>query len=326
MPTKLFENPPIYCIDIPLPNNPLRNLNCYVLKSEGETLIVDTGFRLPECEQALLAGLKELEVDFSKASLFITHFHADHCGLVETMLKYGCKVYMGELDYELLCVSINAKRLISDFKQEGYPPGELQKQLEVNPAHVYAPFCVFPVEEVEEGYTLKIGSCALTTIATPGHTPGHLCLYLAEHEVMFTGDHVLFGISPNISVFPRFDNPLKEYLASLDKISRYPVKLALTSHRAIGTSITERIEEIKEHHQERLDFAHDLIRQFPNLTAYELASRFKWKMRGKGWDDFPIQQKWFAVGETLAHLNWLLYDGQIEKWLDGNSYRYRLTE
>jgi len=281
---------------------------------------------MPECSEALLSGLKELNVVFSKTTLFLTHFHADHCGLVETLIDVGCRVYMGSLDYDLLCTAVDGKKLLSDFREEGYPQEELEKQLEVNPAHVYAPSCIFPVTEVGEGFTLNIGGLVLTTIATPGHTPGHLCLYLAEYETMFLADHVLFDISPNISVFPGADNPLKDYLESLDKICRYPIKLALTAHRSTGTDITERVEVIKEHHYERLAIADDVVRRFPNSTAYEIASHFNWKMRGNGWDDFPIQQKWFAVGETLAHLNWLLFDGQIEKWKDGKDYRYRLAQ
>ena len=72
---KLYHNPDIYRIYVPLPDNPLKYLNCYVLVSDGETLIIDTGFNRPECKQALFDGLDELQVDFAHTKLF------DHKGL-----------------------------------------------------------------------------------------------------------------------------------------------------------------------------------------------------------------------------------------------------
>lgn len=51
--TKVYNEPRIFQIDVPLPDNPLRNLNCYVVQDGGETLIIDTGFNRPECREAL---------------------------------------------------------------------------------------------------------------------------------------------------------------------------------------------------------------------------------------------------------------------------------
>ena len=63
---KIYDEPCVFQIDVPLPNNPLRNLNCYIIQDSGETLILDTGFNRPECEEALLAGLQELDADWEK--------------------------------------------------------------------------------------------------------------------------------------------------------------------------------------------------------------------------------------------------------------------
>lgn len=67
---QLYHNPDIYRIYVPLPDNPLKYLNCYVLISDGETLIIDTGFNRPECKQALFDGLDELQVDFAHTKAF----------------------------------------------------------------------------------------------------------------------------------------------------------------------------------------------------------------------------------------------------------------
>ena len=48
--TKVAEN--IYRKTVPLPNNPLRDINAYIITGE-KNLLIDTGFNRPECEEAL---------------------------------------------------------------------------------------------------------------------------------------------------------------------------------------------------------------------------------------------------------------------------------
>lgn len=49
--------PNIYCNRIPLPKNPLKSLNSYIIKSPERNLIIDTGFNQPECEAAFSDGV-----------------------------------------------------------------------------------------------------------------------------------------------------------------------------------------------------------------------------------------------------------------------------
>ncbi|HJE92968.1 MAG TPA: MBL fold metallo-hydrolase, partial [Anaerotignum lactatifermentans] len=101
--TKIYENPAVYRVDVPLPDNPLKNLNCYVIQDSGETLIIDTGFNRKECLDALLEGLAELDADWEKTNLFLTHLHADHTGLAPTLMKdKPGKMYMSRVDYAVL--------------------------------------------------------------------------------------------------------------------------------------------------------------------------------------------------------------------------------
>ena len=71
----------VYTFKITLPENPLRSLNCYVILGEkgGRNLIIDTGFRRPECQRALEKGMEELDIDPAVTDVFITHSHSDHC-------------------------------------------------------------------------------------------------------------------------------------------------------------------------------------------------------------------------------------------------------
>ena len=70
---QIHKNPDIYTIPVVLPNNPLKNLNCYIIKTPEENLVIDTGFNQPECLNALSEGLKELDIDMNRTTLFLTH-------------------------------------------------------------------------------------------------------------------------------------------------------------------------------------------------------------------------------------------------------------
>src|SRR4030042_3652754 len=88
----------LYKIEIPLPNNPLRALNSYVIRDPERDLIVDTGFNREECMTAMQAGLKELEVDLRKADFYITNLHADHIGLLANLATDTSTIYFNEPD------------------------------------------------------------------------------------------------------------------------------------------------------------------------------------------------------------------------------------
>ena len=53
--------------------------------------------------------------------------------------------------------------------------------------------------------TIASGIFNLKVIWTPGHSPGHICLYEPVHKILFSGDHVLPVITPNISLTPHSD-------------------------------------------------------------------------------------------------------------------------
>ena len=103
----------IYTIPVPLPNNPLRSLNSYVIKGEDRNLLIDTGFRLEACRQALTEGLAELDVDMSVTDIFLTHMHADHTGLAVDLASESSRLYISRED---------GRRLIRGPRAGSAPP------------------------------------------------------------------------------------------------------------------------------------------------------------------------------------------------------------
>ena len=166
---------------------------------------------------------------------------------------------------------------------------------------------------------LCYGGYELRCLATPGHTPGHLCLFDEKRKLIFLGDHVLFDISPNICAWNGVPDSLGDYLRSLELMKSLDIETALPAHRARGElTLSERAQQLIEHHRLRLNEAERLVHEHPGITAYELAGLMTWRIRAKNWADFPPSQKGFAFGETLAHLDTLLASGAIERLFGEN--------
>ena len=327
MVTKLWDVPEVYCINVPLPDNPLRNLNSYVIRTPECGLVIDTGFNRPECRDALWAGIEELKLDLSKTRLFLTHFHSDHIGLVWDFVERGVPVYMGRADYEYHR-RLRAGGLLAMEKRfiaEGFPEEEMARQSSENQSRKFAPRPGFPVNELEEGDTIPMGELDVRAIYTPGHTPGNMILYLPRSELLFSGDHILFDITPNISAWPQIANPLSDYIASLQKVRALPICAAFPAHRAAGSDVRQRIDQIIEHHRQRLDEIYQTCVAHPGSTGYDIAGQIKWSARGLGWGEFPPHQRWFAMGETLAHLHYLEEKGRLLRVTKGTMIRYYPT-
>lgn len=312
---KIYSHPDIYRIEVPLPNNPLRYLNSYVLRGSSRFLVIDTGFNRPECREALFSGLAELDVDLSRTDLFLSHLHADHTGLVGEFVSAGASVYMNHIDYQYLVDSADGStwKFAEDlFMSEGMPAEDIKWQFS-NQARKFSPKADFSIHPVADGQIVRLADEDFHIIHTPGHTKGLCCLWLLEAGVLFSSDHVLFDITPNIQIWPNMQDSLERYLESLDKVRSLPVKLVLPGHRKESKELAARIDTIKKHHVIRLAELERAAAEHPGSTAFALAPCLTWSMRGKKWAEFPPTQKWFAMGETLAHIEYLLHHGRLRR-------------
>lgn len=158
------------------------------------------------------------------------------------------------------------------------------------------------------------------------HIVSPTCLYLKQEKLFFSGDHVLFDITPNISVWYQVPNSLADYLDSLQKVRKLSVTQTFPAHREWIGDLYQRVDQITSHHQARLTEILTAVADYPDSTAYDTAGRITWSARGRAWIDFPPNQRWFAVGETLAHLKWLLDHGYVAKKEDGRYHTVTAPE
>jgi glyoxylase-like metal-dependent hydrolase (beta-lactamase superfamily II) len=135
-------------------------------------------------------------------------------------------------------------------------------------------------------------------------------LYEPDKKILVAGDHILIDITPNIQCWSDDQNPLQDYLASLDKVNDMEIDLVLPGHRRLITDHKKRIAELKEQHERRLREVLSILGGDPR-TAFEVASRMTWDLDCDSWEEFPRAQKWFATGEAIAHLRYLEKQGSI---------------
>jgi len=167
---------------------------------------------------------------------------------------------------------------------------------------------VEPDTLLEGAERLPVDESELEVVWTPGHSPGHCCFYWPARRVLFSGDHLLPKISPNIGLHPQSGaDPLDDYLGSLDRIRPLEVNLVLPAHGDPFGDHRERIAAIMRHHDERKTALVDLARD---------GAKSGWQLAGglfRGVMDRNVFQQRLALQETLAHCQSLAVEGRLRK-------------
>ena len=305
--------PNIYRHEIPLPKNPLKALSCYIIKSEEKNLIIDLGFNKQECQDSLEEALKELEIDLAKTEVIITHLHSDHCGLAAEMYKKGVKIIAGRKEREYLYKmadnsyweSLESYKVLFGF-------GKDFMSFERHPGYRYSYRETIEIDPLDEGDIIEIAGYKFEVIDLPGHTPGQIGLYEKDHKILFSGDHVLDDITPNVAFWNYEEDMLAIYFESLRRVQAMDVKKIFTSHRNSDFNHRERIDELIGHHLLRLEEILEILIGGPYNIEY-VASKMEWDIVTESWDTFPKPQKWFAAKEAMSHLEHLVHTGKVER-------------
>ncbi len=314
--------PGIYQFKVPIPDNPLGNTNTYLVRGDGENLLIDTGWNGEEAFQALKRQLNEIGINFTDITrIVVTHAHGDHYGLTGRLKQVSpATISLHYLDKEFLAPRFkNREEFIRQTEQwlkiNGVPASELSASWTAFGSGGRLGLPAPPDNTLNDEDTVTIGSFNLKVIWTPGHSPGHICLYEPDQKILFSGDHVLPVITPNVSLQPHSDNnPLGSFLNSLNKVKQLDTRLVLPAHEHIFTDLPARVDEIVQHHRHRNSEILETIKSAPK-TAYQISTVITWmpELGGVRFRDLAPWDKRMAVSETLAHLEALRGDGIVAK-------------
>jgi glyoxylase-like metal-dependent hydrolase (beta-lactamase superfamily II) len=325
VPTEVLSG--LYQLRVPIPNNPLGWVLPYLIRGDDGYTLIDSGWNTPEAFAALEDELHALRLTFADIKrLIVTHVHPDHYGLAGRIKEVcGARIITHQRERDFIRSRYREpeqllQRMTAWLTEHGVPREEVQAlQSAAMPVRGYV-VAVEPDDVVWGGELLDFGLYKFEVLWTPGHSPGHICFYDRTQRIILTGDHVLPTITPNVGLHPQqMGNPLGDYLASLQRLEPLEVDDVLPAHEHSFKGLQARLREITQHHHERLNEMLAIIGD-ERKTGYQVASTVVWTIGT--FDTFSPWLRRAAISETLAHLEYAVYEGRLRVMREGGVTLY----
>lgn len=319
--------PGIYQVHVPMPGNPLHNLNSYFVLGPEKTTVIDVGLNHPDCEAALDQALHELGRSWDTVEIVLTHSHPDHTGNLDRIWRPWMRIYANMHSFQEVKNLLDMQSTVyNPLLHHLVNPEVWDKDVQARDASVYQISNeLLPLRNepqllyLEDGDIYRNGDFYFRVIATPGHDDWHICLYEPTRKVLISGDHVLERITPTIMSWMPAYNALAEFMNSLDKVRDLDVDLILPGHGDAFAGVAERVDYVKAHHRARLEELYQLVLD-GHTSVIDIARSAKW--RHPDWDSWSLDQKFYSMGETLAHLVYLVNKGDLIMTCTNNKRRF----
>jgi len=317
--------PGIFWARMPLPFA-LDHVNLWLIADGADWVVVDCGYATEESRSAWEHILDRGLAGRPVTRLIVTHCHPDHIGLCAWLGgQFGLVPHLTKAEFLLAHAAYHGiggterARLMGLSERHGLA-GERLAAMGFDEEHYRRGVAALPnaFHRIKHGDELLIGDRRWRVIVGYGHAPEHAALYCEELSVLISGDMLLPRITTNVSVWPMEPegDPLNEFLSSLDGFSALrPETLVLPSHGLPFRGMHGRIAELHRHHQQRLETVTEVC-EGPTTAAQLLPLLFERRL-----DNFQL---FFAMGETIAHLNYLLRRGVLDR-AEGSDGIYRFV-
>lgn len=310
----------IFWLRLPLPFA-LNHVHVWVLRDGDGWFVIDSGIG-GKFMQGVWDRLIAERLDGKPITrLLITHFHPDHIGSAGYLWeKFQPELLMTQTEWlTARMLALDVDYSVRDVAVRHYGamglPDDITAQLTGNGNRYAAAITMPPARftPLTAGQILTINGDAWQVLTGGGHSPLQVQLYCAARNIFVSADQILPRISPNVSVWASnpTDDALAAYLKSLEETRQISADaLVLPSHNLPFYGLHERLDELKGHHEERLEQIVALCRVRPHTIAEITTEAF----------NRPLDsvQTSFAIGEMLAHANYLLNKQALHKEIDKN--------
>jgi len=296
-------------------------VNVFLFTDGAEADLLDCGMNSEESLDAIHRALEQLG-SRKLRRLVVTHIHPDHYGAAGMLAGDGlADLYIHRLEVPLVHPRyVELEHLVAEVRHyllvNGVPPDEAEVLSNSQRSLSQVVKTAEPSVQLDGAESVQMGSRQLRVEWTPGHSPGHICLYEPAEGLLFAGDHILPELSPNIGLHPQSTpDPLHEYLLGLARMSAYTPKLVLPAHGRPFTEVTARVDALVSHHRRRLDQILEILGR-EEKSGWQVALDL-WGPRDN------LYEKRLALQEGLAHLQALAVEARVGKSVTPGSVRWR---
>ena len=297
----------VWQIKLPVPF-PLGFVSVYLVEGDDGWTLIDAGYDYLPAREAWREGSRAAGYDLSRdvARIVVTHFHPDHVGAARWLQEVSAApVFMMEREIPFarrLWGSPDAKPFVALLVRHGMPREMAETAAGAMRSGLPLPEEILPLRAGEK---VPMGDGSARVIHAPGHADHQLMLHDEGRRILYAADHVMVGITPNVGLWPETEPyPLARYLEALASMRGLDADLVLPGHGPVFRDLGGRVSELAAHHAERLDAMRAEIKTVPK-SAYEVSRRL---FRGT----LTLQQRTFALAETLAHLDHLVLEGRAQ--------------
>ena len=227
---KVFSNPDVYCVRVPFVNLGSGESNCYIVRDDGDCLVVDPGAANEVGMRRVRNALFELGVAPGECEVFLTHTHFDHAEAARVLFPEGTCVYVSEVGFEERSpIRAEAARelFVRRMLKMGATLADAEEYSRNDYEPTFLPAGAFDYRFVREGDEVHVGRFVFDVVEVPGHTLDLVCLVGRDGAPSFTGDEVIFGTTPSVDAPFDGEDALALYMEGLGLSGDGSQRLAL---------------------------------------------------------------------------------------------------
>lgn len=255
---------------------PLNTTNTYIIQDEDKAVIVDCASTDETTSKEIIRIIQTLGLRHVVAYV-ATHYHPDH--------TQGIPLLQAELDAPIYIHPLDA--------------GNAAESLQCDAVQLLIPPSAW-----------HLGDVVITATHHPGHTHGHLHIFVKPDDVILVGDHMA-GIG-SVWIGPP-DGHMEDYYQALRQISHSGAQLALPGHGPVIHHPARESERLLKHRQSREEQICNYLENGGRTLDEIVSFIYKDRSLGPAWP--------FARRTIQAHLAHLMNQDLIHRYSGPPDFR-----
>lgn len=313
-------------------------IQLFLIQGAERSLLIDAAYGNDYCLTKLLEALESLGIRPEMLDVFITHKHADHCGLAHALQQRGAVIYMNHEEdrHPYDCLYYRSDRANEAHQKQvltrnGITPEnapliwakfmDVNRHLEDQEAIWKMTIQPFDYQDIPDGKLFCYGDYRLEAVHMRGHTYGQMGLVDRQKKLFFAADQILNRTTPIVGTSYPDEQLLRRYLHSVEEIrSRCSGFTILPAHEGPIEALDTAAARIQKAYRKKLDQTLACVLPDRPLTVWDIAKQVYGLTPAKRSDEAFYNAKLITT-KTFSMLEYLHEDGLIRRWeTDGTFY------